>query len=176
MARRILGLGHTLTLFIAGALLLALQAEMPPIATKVLQLCVVLLLIGFGVRAIYGARRVPAGPTHTHRTPGSSSFARGSMDARTAIPGGGRSRTGGQRRVDCHRGDHAAVNDDAVGLSADVWRGINRGDGSAVGTSGVADRAPGRSSCVGAQRSLVVGGVSIALGLIWGYPIIGDAL
>ena len=49
---------------------------MPPIATQVLQTCVVLLLVGFGVRAIYhGARRVPAGPTHTHRIPGAwSSF------------------------------------------------------------------------------------------------------
>jgi hypothetical protein len=36
----------------------------------VLDACVVLLLIGFGVRAIYlGARRVPAGPTHTHDVP-----------------------------------------------------------------------------------------------------------
>ena len=68
------GLGHTLTLFTAGALLVMLQTEMPPIAAQVLQTCVVLLLVGFGVRAIYlGARRVPAGPTHTHRDPGASS-------------------------------------------------------------------------------------------------------
>ena len=62
------GLGHTLTLFTAGALLVVLQAEMPAIVTQVLEVCVVLLLVGFGVRAIHqGARRVPAGPTHSHR-------------------------------------------------------------------------------------------------------------
>ena len=68
------GLGHTLTLFAAGGLLVIMQAEMPAIAARMFEVGVVLLLIGFGVRAIYqGARRVPAGPTHTHRQPGTSS-------------------------------------------------------------------------------------------------------
>ena len=68
------GLGHTLTLFAAGALLVMMQTEMPAIAARTFEVGVVLLLIGFGVRAIYqGARRVPAGPTHTHRQPGTSS-------------------------------------------------------------------------------------------------------
>ena len=63
------GLGHTLTLFTAGGLLVVLQAEMPPIVAQVLEVCVVLLLVGFGVRAIHkGTRRVTAGPTHSHRT------------------------------------------------------------------------------------------------------------
>jgi nitrile hydratase accessory protein len=64
------GAGHTLTLFATGALLVMLQADMPAIAAQALDVCVVLLLIGFGVRAIYlGARRVPPGPTHTHAAP-----------------------------------------------------------------------------------------------------------
>jgi nitrile hydratase accessory protein len=68
------GLGHTLTLFAAGALLVMMQTEMPAIAARTFEMGVVLLLIGFGVRAIYqGARRVPAGRTHTHRQPGPSS-------------------------------------------------------------------------------------------------------
>ena len=62
------GLGHTLTLFTTGALLVVLRAEMPAIAAQVFEFCVVLMLVGFGVRAIYqGACRVPAGPTHSHR-------------------------------------------------------------------------------------------------------------
>jgi nitrile hydratase accessory protein len=68
------GLGHTLTLFTAGALLVMLQAEMPAIVAHVLEIGVALLLVGFGVRAIYlGARRVPKGPTHSHKTPRASS-------------------------------------------------------------------------------------------------------
>jgi high-affinity nickel-transport protein len=64
------GLGHTLTLFTAGALLVVLQAEMPTIVAQVLDACVVLLLVGFGARAIHqGARRVPGGPTHSHKKP-----------------------------------------------------------------------------------------------------------
>ena len=64
------GLGHTLTLFTAGALLLVLQAEMPAFVAQVLDVSVVLLLVGFGVRAIHqGARRVPKGPTHSHKKP-----------------------------------------------------------------------------------------------------------
>src|SRR4030095_17024636 len=51
------GLGHTLTLFTAGALLVVLQAEIPAIVARVLELCVALLLVGFGVSAVHlGAR------------------------------------------------------------------------------------------------------------------------
>ena len=64
------GLGHSLTLFTAGALLVVLQAEMPTIVAKGLEVCVALLLVGFGVRAIYhGARRALKGPTHSHTRP-----------------------------------------------------------------------------------------------------------
>ncbi len=64
------GLGHTLTLFAAGALLVVFQAEMPTIVAQVLDVCVSLLLVGFGVRAIHhGARRVLKGPTHSHKSP-----------------------------------------------------------------------------------------------------------
>lgn len=65
------GLGHTLTLLIAGALLVTLQTEMPVTVAQMLQLCVILLLIGFGIRALYqGACPAPAAPTHSHRPPG----------------------------------------------------------------------------------------------------------
>ena len=68
------GLGHTLTLFIAGAVLVVLPTEMPAGAAQVFELGAILLLVGFGLRAIYhGARPMPVGPTHTHRRPGPSS-------------------------------------------------------------------------------------------------------
>src|SRR5205823_9472641 len=46
------GVGHTLTLMIAGAALVGLRAEMPVLADELFELLVVLLLLGFGVRAI----------------------------------------------------------------------------------------------------------------------------
>ena len=111
------GLGHTLTLLTAGALLVVLQAEMPAIAAQVFEFCVVLLLVGFGVRAIYqGACRVPAGPTHSHtKTRSSVTLSHGPMDTRTTTPGGRRAWTGGQRRADRARGDDAPVNGDTAG-------------------------------------------------------------
>jgi hypothetical protein len=43
-------------------MLVVFRAEMPPFASQLFEFCVVLLLVGFGVRAIYqGARGRPAG-------------------------------------------------------------------------------------------------------------------
>ena len=71
------GLGHTLTLLATGTLLVVLQAEMPAIAAQVVDICVALLMVGFGVRAIHqGACRVPQGPTHSHGRPGAFSRSR----------------------------------------------------------------------------------------------------
>src|SRR5215475_11770517 len=61
------GLGHTLTLLTAGAAMIALRADMPAIASRAFEWCVVLLLVAFGVRGILGsARRRSPLPTHTH--------------------------------------------------------------------------------------------------------------
>ena len=61
------GLGHTLTLLAAGTILVVLRADMPAVASDVFEFGVVLMLVGFGVRAIYqGAWRGPEGPTHSH--------------------------------------------------------------------------------------------------------------
>jgi high-affinity nickel-transport protein len=70
------GLGHTLTLLAAGALLVLFRADMPPVASDAFELCVVLLLVGFGARAMYlGAWGRPASPTHSHVKRGSSTLA-----------------------------------------------------------------------------------------------------
>jgi hypothetical protein len=172
------GLGHTLTLFIAGALLLALQAEMPPITAKVLELCVVVLLIGFGVRAIYlGARRVPAGPTHTHRTPGSSSSSR--VDRWTL----GRPFLVGA--VHGLAGSGALIAVVVTTLPSTMTRlgyllmfGAGSTAAMAVlsGLLGWPIARLGANPVLARTVAMVVGGVSIALGLIWGYPIINDVL
>ena len=170
------GLGHTLTLFIAGALLVVLQAEMPPIATKVLQLCVVLLLIGFGVRAIYhGARRVPAGPTHTHRTPGSSSSSRADRWTlgRPFLVGAVHGLAGSGALI-------ALVVTTLPSTMTRLGYLLMFGAGSTVGMAALSGLLGWPIARLGAHPvlarsvALVVGCVSIALGLIWGYPIIDD--
>src|SRR5262249_51827038 len=69
------GLGHTLTLLAAGIALVVLRADMPPIVTAAFELCVVMLLIGFGARAIYQAAcNVVPRRTHSHARPSTSRF------------------------------------------------------------------------------------------------------
>jgi nitrile hydratase accessory protein len=68
------GMGHTLTLIAAGAVLVLLRADMPASASDLFELCVGALLVGFGVRAMYqGASGRVARRTHSHGTRGASS-------------------------------------------------------------------------------------------------------
>jgi len=67
------GLGHTLTLLAAGIALVVLRADMPAAATMVFELGVVLMLVGFGARAIYqAARNALPRRTHSHTKPATS--------------------------------------------------------------------------------------------------------
>src|SRR6202035_2496468 len=62
------GLGHTLSLVVVGALLVALRAEMPPAVTDLFELVVAFMLVALGLRAIVQAARQGAeGPTRVHR-------------------------------------------------------------------------------------------------------------
>ena len=168
------GLGHTLTLLTTGALLVMFRAEMPTIAAQVFEFCVVMLLVGFGVRAIYqGACRMSAGPTHSHGRPGTSPpLTSTEGHSRGATAGGRGAWTGRQRRADGARSDHAAVNGDAAGLSHALWCRIDRGDGRALGATGLAARTARSAIACLRALSLAVGCVSTALGLFWGYPLI----
>lgn len=62
------GLGHTFSLVVVGALLVALRKEMPASASDIFELAVACMLIGLGVRAIgQAARQGLEGPTTLHR-------------------------------------------------------------------------------------------------------------
>src|SRR5579862_3991965 len=51
------GLGHTLSLVVVGAVLVALRAEMPERVSDLFEFVVALMLIGLGVRAMVQAAR-----------------------------------------------------------------------------------------------------------------------
>jgi nitrile hydratase accessory protein len=168
------GLGHTLTLLTTGALLVALRLEMPAIAAQVFDLCVVMMLVGFGVRAIYqGACQVSAGPTHSHGKLGTFSPFR--MDrwtlARPFLVGA----------VHGLAGSGALTALVVTTLPSTVTRlGYLTlfGVGSTVGMAALSGLLGWPIARMGAQRvfvrtvSLAVGCVSTALGLFWGYPLI----
>ena len=67
------GLGHTLTLLAAGTALVVLRADMPAFVSAAFELCVVVLLVGFGGRAIYRAAcDITPRRTHSHGRPAAS--------------------------------------------------------------------------------------------------------
>ena len=169
------GLGHTLTLLTAGTLLVVFRAEMPAIAAQVFEFCVILLLVGFGVRAIYqGAYRVSAGPTHTHRGRGKLSplqVDRWTL-ARPLLVGA----------VHGLAGSGALTALVVTTLPSTVTRlGYLTlfAVGSTLGMAALSGLLGWQIARVGAHRivartfSVAVGCVSTALGLVWGYPLIG---
>ena len=170
------GLGHTLTLLITGALLLMLQAEMPAIVAQMLQACVVMLLVGFGVRAIYhGARRVPVGPTHTHKTAGALPSLQSNRWtlARPFMVGAVHGLAGSGALI-------AMVVTTLPNAMSRLGYVLLFGVGSTVAMAALSGVLGWPLARMGAQHvlvrtfSMVVGCVSTALGLFWGYPLIAQ--
>jgi hypothetical protein len=61
------GLGHTVSLVVVGAILIAIGAALPERLAAGFELAVCAMLIALGVRAIVRARRLgPVGPVHAH--------------------------------------------------------------------------------------------------------------
>ena len=168
------GLGHTLTLLATGALLVLFRAEMPAIAAQVFELCVVVLLVGFGVRAIYqGARRMSARPTHTHRRPGAVSPFQmdGWTVARPLLVGAVHGLAGSGALT-------ALVVTTLPSTATRLAYLTLFGVGSTVAMAALSGLLGWPIARMGAHHvfvrtaSLAVGGVSTALGLFWGYPLI----
>jgi hypothetical protein len=62
------GVGHTLALLVVGAALVVVRAEMPAAISDLFELIVSLMLVGLGLRSIgQAAQRGPDGPLHVHR-------------------------------------------------------------------------------------------------------------
>jgi nitrile hydratase accessory protein len=168
------GLGHTLTLFTAGALLVVLQAEMPAIVAQTLEVCVALLLVGFGVRAIrQGASRAPRGPTHSHKKPKAVSpfqVERWTL-ARPLLVGAVHGLAGSGALT-------ALVVTTLPSTATRLAYLMLFGVGSTVGMVVLSGLMGWPIARLGAHHvcvrtlSLVVGCVSTALGLFWGYPFI----
>jgi hypothetical protein len=61
------GIGHTLGLVLVGAALVALRTELPAHVADLFELAVAFMLVGLGLRAIFhAARQGPNGPAHLH--------------------------------------------------------------------------------------------------------------
>jgi nitrile hydratase accessory protein len=172
------GFGHTLTLLTVGALLVVLKVELPAMAAQVFEFCVVMMLVGFGVRAIYqGAYHVPAGPTHSHGR--SSAFSPYQMDrwtlARPLLVGAVHGLAGSGALI-------ALVVTTLPSTATRLGYLTLFGVGSTVGMAALSGLLGWQIARVGAHRifartvSLSVGCFSTALGLFWSRPFIEGLL
>jgi nitrile hydratase accessory protein len=169
------GLGHTLTLMAAGAALVLFRADMPPRAADVFELCVVLLLIGFGVRAMYqGAWGRTSARTHSHvkqQPPTPAPDRRWTIARRPLLVGAvhGLAGSGALTALVV-----TTLPSTLTRLSYLALFGI----GSTIGMAVLSGLLGWPLARVGGHRgtarslSLGVGVVSIVLGLFWGYPLI----
>jgi nitrile hydratase accessory protein len=172
------GLGHTLTLLAAGTALVVFRSEMPASATMAFELGVVLMLLGFGARAIYQAacNRLPR-RTHSHARPATSRLV--DIDrwtlARPLLVGA----------VHGLAGSGALTALVVATLPSTMTRlGYLAlfGVGSTLGMVALSGLLGWQIARMGSDRavvrtfSLAVGCVSTVLGLFWGYPFLSRLL
>jgi nitrile hydratase accessory protein len=165
------GLGHTLTLLAAGTALVVLRADMPAPVSAGVELCVVVLLVGFGVRAIYRAacNSTPR-QTHSHNGPATLRVDRW-MVARPLLVGAVHGLAGSGTLTALVV---ATLPSTATRLGYLALFGI----GSTLGMVALSGLLGWQVARMGFDRSimrtflLVVGCASTVLGLFWGYPFL----
>jgi hypothetical protein len=175
------GLGHTLTLLAAGTALILLRTEMPPLATTAFEVGVLLLLMGFGTRALYRAAcGVLPRRTHSHAPLDSARgktprWSPASIDrwtvARPLLVGAvhGLAGSGALIALVVATLPTTATRLGYLGLFA---------VGSTLGMVALSGLLGWQIARIGSDRavmrtfSLAVGCASIALGLLWAYPVL----
>lgn len=177
------GLGHTCSLISIGAVLVVLRAEMPAAATDVFELCVALMLVGLGLRAIFSAaRQGPAGPVHVHHhgrvshrhpgTPAHVHIGAWTLARRPLLVGAVHGLAGSGALT-------ALVLTTLPTTAARLTYMALFGLGSTLGMAAMSGLIGWPLARVGSNRmlmrgvSLAAGCVSTVLGLFWGYPLVG---
>ena len=177
------GLGHTLTLVAAGAVLVVLRAEMPAPVSDAFELCVALMLVALGLRAIYqAARQGPDGPSHLHRhrglvhahpgVPAHVHIGRWTLARRPLLVGAVHGLAGSGALTALVL---ATLPSAAAQLTYMALFGLGSTAGMAVlsGIVGWPLSRLARHPTLARGVSLAVGCVSTMLGLWWGYPLVG---
>jgi len=175
------GIGHTFSLVVVGAVLVVLRAEMPARVADIFELLVAIMLVALGVRAILIAvRQGPVGPTHTHhhghvvhRHAGARPHVHvgtWTLARRPLIVGAVHGLAGSGALT-------ALVLVTLTSTAARITYMTLFGFGSTVGMAVLSGLLGWPLAKLGANHSLarglsvVVGCVSIGLGLFWGYPL-----
>jgi hypothetical protein len=177
------GLGHTIALIAAGAVLIFLRAEMPTSASDAFELSVAVMLVALGLRAVYqAARQGGAGPAYVHQhrgivhahpgVPAHVHIGRWTLARRPLLVGAVHGLAGSGALT-------ALVLATLPSTVARVTYMALFGLGSTVGMaalSGLLGWPLGRLARhhgLARGMSLAVGCFSTLLGLWWGYPFVG---
>ena len=177
------GLGHTFALIAVGTLLVVLRAEMPVRVADAFELCVALMLVGLGLRAIYlAARQGPDGPAHVHHhgdtthvhhgAPAHVHIGAWTLARRPLLVGAVHGLAGSGALT-------ALVVATLPSTAARLTYMIVFGLGSTLGMAALSGALGWPLARAGSNRrfarglSLAVGCVSTVLGLVWGYPLLG---
>ena len=175
------GLGHTLSLLAVGSVLIALRAEMTARIAEGFEFCVALMLVGLGVRAVSkAARQGSAGPVRVHQhghvvhrhagVPAHVHVGRWTLARQPLLVGAVHGLAGS--------GALTALVLTTLPTTAERLTYISLfGLGSTLGMAALSGMLGwplarlGTHHAVGRGISLAVGGLSICLGLAWGYPL-----
>jgi hypothetical protein len=175
------GVGHTLSLVVVGAVLVVLRAEMPARMSDLFELFVAVMLVGLGGRAVLMAiRQGPIGPAlehhHgrlVHNHPGATPHVhvgKWTLARRPLLVGALHGLAGSGALT-------ALVLATLSSTTARITYMALFGFGSTIGMAALSGLLGWPIARMGANRtliramSLVVGCVSIALGVFWGYPL-----
>jgi hypothetical protein len=180
------GIGHTCSLILVGAMLIVLRAEMPANLAELFELFVALMLVGLGVRAIYvAARQGPAGPTRLHQhgrvvhrhagVPAHLHIGSWTLARRPLLVGAVHGLAGSGALT-------ALVLATLPSTAAQLTYMALFGLGSTLSMAALSGMLGWPIAQLGKHRalaravSLLVGCTSIALGLVWGYPLVGHLI
>jgi nitrile hydratase accessory protein len=169
------GIGHTLTLLVAGTLLVVLRTDMPAIVADVLAWAVVLLLVGFGFRAIaLSAGGTSVGPTHSH-VHGTRSASGWTLARRPLMVGMVHGLAGSGALTALISATIPSMGSRLIYLLL-FGAGSTCGMAALSGLMGWPIARVGTHGAVARGVSVAVGSISIILGLYWAYPLIGRFL
>jgi nitrile hydratase accessory protein len=170
------GIGHSMTLLLAGSVLVLLRGSMPAFASEVFEFCVVLLLVGFGLRSIHHAASPRAAvPSHVHAKPATSKGDRWTIARRPLMVGAVHGLAGSGALTALVMTTLPSM---ATQLAYMALFGIGSTLGMAVlsGLLGWPIARVGGHRWIGRAIFLVVGCMSAALGLSWGHTILSRLL